>query len=68
MPTVDPAGQRYVAFPPRWHTALVPVSPAGACAMGMTLYTASRTVPLVAQRMLWALARVGRIAFGPGGS
>ncbi len=61
------ARQQFVRFPPRWHHVLVPVGPRGATALGTTLYTASRPLPLLAQRALWALARTGggRLLPGP---
>lgn len=62
----DVAGQRYVRFPPHLRHVLVPTAPAGAAALGTTLYTASRPRPLVAQRALWALARVGGARLLPG--
>ena len=47
----------YVRFPPKWRNVLVPTEPRSATALGTTLYTASRPVPLLAQRALWLAAR-----------
>lgn len=55
MPAPD---VRYVRFPPRWHNVLVPSRPAAATAVGMSLYTASKPIPVALQNLLWALARV----------
>lgn len=49
---------RHIRFPPKWRLVLVPETPRAATALGTTLYTASRPVPLAAQRALWAAARV----------
>lgn len=67
MRAADVGSQQFVRFPPRWRHVLVPVGPPGATALGTTLYTASRPRPLLAQRVLWALARTGggRLLPGP---
>ena len=57
---------RYVRFPPKWLNVLVPVGPRSATALGTTLYTASRPIPLLAQRALWSLARIGGARLLPG--
>lgn len=57
---------RYVRFPPRWHNVLVPVAPRSATTVGMSLYTASRAVPVALQQALWLGARVGGGALLPG--
>ena len=49
---------RHIRFPPKWRLVLVPESPRTATALGITLYTASKPVPLAAQRVLWAAARM----------
>jgi hypothetical protein len=56
----------YVRFPPRWENVLVPSQPASATALGMTLYTASRPLPVLAQRALWCLALASRGRVLPG--
>lgn len=48
----------FLQFPPRWHTVLLPAPPGTATAIGMSLYTAVRPFPLLAQQVLWAGARV----------
>ena len=54
----DAASTQYVRFPPRWHNVLVPVAPRAATTVGMSLYTASRTVPVLLQQGLWLGARL----------
>lgn len=49
--------QQYVRFPPRWRNVLIPVSPASATTVAMSLYTASKPVPLAAQYCLWLSAK-----------
>lgn len=68
MPTSDQpwAAERFVRFPPKWRLVLVPTAPRAATALGVSLYTASRPVPLLAQRALWAAARVAGARALPG--
>lgn len=47
----------FVRFPPGWRNVLVPVGPASATALGMTLYTASKPATVAAQYGLWAAVR-----------
>ncbi len=62
----DAASTRYVRFPPRWHNVLVPVAPSAATTVGMSLYTASRTVPVLLQQGLWLGARLTGARLLPG--
>ncbi|MGN6609420.1 MAG: phosphotransferase [Jatrophihabitans sp.] len=57
----------YVRYPPRWRNILVPLGPRRNAALGMTLYTACRPLPLAAHRALWAAARLAgpRVLPGP---
>ncbi|MGI8760341.1 MAG: phosphotransferase [Jatrophihabitantaceae bacterium] len=66
LPAPYPSVGAYVRFPPRWRTVLVPARAAEATALGMTLYPASKPLPLLAQRLLWAAARAsgGRALLG----
>lgn len=48
----------HVRFPPKWRLVLVPTEPRAATALGVTLYTASRPAPLLAQRAVWAAAHL----------
>jgi len=68
MPTSDQPWRAasFVRFPPKWRLVLVPTAPRAATALGVTLYTASRPVPLLAQRALWAAARVAGARALPG--
>lgn len=52
-PAAIAASSAFVRFPPRWHTVLVPTRPASATALGMTMYTACRPLPVAAQQVLW---------------
>jgi hypothetical protein len=52
-----PFDQMYVRFPPRWHNILVPVGPPAATTTAMSLYTASKPIPLAAQYGLWLAAK-----------
>ena len=56
----------FVRFPPRWRTVLVPVAPLEATTLGMSMYTASKPVPILAQRAVHALALVSRGRLIPG--
>jgi hypothetical protein len=62
-----PFGEIYVRFPPRWHNVLVPIGPAAATTTAMSLYTASKPIPLAAQYGLWLAAKAigGRALPGP---
>ena len=55
--TRAPFDQQYVRFPPRWHNVLVPTRPAAATTVAMSLYTASKPIPLAAQYGLWLSAK-----------
>lgn len=56
----------YLSFPPGQGHVLVPLAKPGAAALGMTLYTASRALPLRAQQGLWVAARLGAVRVLPG--
>ncbi len=56
----------HVQYPPGQGHVLVPEAPASAAALGLTLYTASRPVPLMLQRATWVLARAGAMRLVPG--
>jgi hypothetical protein len=56
----------YLRFPPGMRHVLIPTGPPAAAALGMTLYTASRPIPLLMQRALWLLARAGGTRLVPG--
>lgn len=53
-------------FPPHWQHVLIPTAPPAATALGMTLYTASRPVPVLAHQVLWWTARISRGRLVPG--
>ncbi|MFN8074414.1 MAG: hypothetical protein U0Q15_03215 [Kineosporiaceae bacterium] len=53
-----PLDGEYIRFPPRWRNVLVPVGPPSATALGMTLYTASKSTTLAAQYALWSAVRL----------
>lgn len=55
-----------VRFPPRWETVSLATSPLSAARQGITLYSASRPGPLLAQRAVWALSFVGGSLVIPG--
>jgi hypothetical protein len=56
----------FVRFPPYWRHVLLPAGPPSATRLGMSLYSASRPLPLLAQRALWVLARMGGARVLPG--
>jgi hypothetical protein len=60
------ATSAFVRFPPKWQNVLVPTRPASATALGMTLYTASRPLPVFAQQVLWWAAVGSRGLLLPG--
>lgn len=60
------AADRVVRFPPGWGTALIPERPRRASAQATMLYTACRPVPLLAQQVVWAAARIGGARLLPG--
>lgn len=47
-----------VAFPPRWRTVLLATEPRHVFREGMSLYSANRRAPLLAQQALWAMSAV----------
>jgi len=65
-PTFAPLAVDRFAFPPRWRTVSLPVSPSDVACRGMTLYAASRTAPLIAQQGLYALSRLFGTRVVPG--
>jgi hypothetical protein len=48
----------FVEFPPRWRTVLLPAPPSRAVAQGISLYTAVRPLPVIAQHAVWLAARM----------
>lgn len=58
----------HVAFPPGRRNVLVPLAPAAATSVGLSLYAACRPGPLLAQAAVWlavTTTRSGRVVPGP---
>ncbi|MEP7019961.1 MAG: phosphotransferase [Pseudonocardiales bacterium] len=57
---------RFLPFPPGQGNVLVPTAPRRAAALGCTLYTASKPIPIALQTVLWSVLRVGGQRLLPG--